>query len=1056
MRLRICLLLAMVALCAPLGAQGLPVGAEGKRVLSVRFAVQTEGRQFERDPDSIPRYTIINELRTRVDTAFNAEQLKRDIDYLTTESHYFRAVDWRVTLDDKLDGLHVKLIFTQPLVWRVEIVAQRSTDGTWSEEGVRDMWRFASLVDTAPGSEFSIQRVNGDIKRMFESRGFLDIRPEWRYEKDGVFVRLRVVQNEPLAGVTFCGINQTGFRSDLISILGGKKRARELANAPDSEEGLVGIRYFDEPAFDFDVTTDADPASIQGGASAIQTYYTYLGYPFVSVRPRVVQIPLKFDDAQVLAQNPDLAGTDKKAQKELLSALRGAHADGAAGRKILLYRIYEGPNTLVGEIKFTGIENIEAPNDQLTPWRVPGFGKEIWALWYAMPWTTSADRRTRALLRRMKTASGSPFVEDDAQRDAALIQSYLRERGWREAEVTLRNRRYNEMRSRVTLEFELRPGPYSAITDIRFEFVTRSPRKVSGAAPADFDKPVLSFEELVKLFKAEGIQLTQEQAEKLYGAGYVRGLREEAKGKYFAAFKLTEPLPYDDYRMTGDPNEMLDRGIEGRIRDLFADRVYSNINLVFEPVYALEGDVINDWDLPTAVRPVSLIVRIDQGYKSRVGTVTIRGNVETRDDVIRREITLYADEYYNRNYLEGSVNRLRRTLWFEQQAPGAGVRHRASSRLVTVGDSILEYTDFSFDFEEGRTGTFNIAAGYNTGTGFSLSVELEKRNFNIRGLIDLFFGKADFTGGGQYLQLSLTPPVDRRQKYSITFKEPWFFGYPFEVGLGAEYNSQDFGLYSTSRAGIDPYIGWRITSDFNISLGYSLSNISLFDIGSRAPEEIKRDRGSETVSTLSVEARWDTRDSPFFANRGWFLSARYAYSGGILGGTLDFWRLTLTGKYHIPLVQIDDLRALVLSFSADARWQDVHSDTKRIPFSQRFLLGGNSPSGVGTLRGYRLFGVGPSRDKQAIGGNFMTTFMMELRFPILPGSLYFVTFVDAGELSGSLNTFDPRGITVAAGFGFRIVLPVLPVPFALDFGFPIYGHPGNREEIISINLGFGF
>ncbi len=1053
--MRLSLIALIFCLCAPLWAQSLPVGAEGKRVLSIKFAVQTEGRQFDRDPDSIARYTITSELRTRVDVAFDSGALAADIKYLTETSHYFRAVNWQVKLDDKLDGLHVKLIFTQPIIARVQVVAPRSLDGVWSEDGVREPWRFASLIDTAPGSEFSIQRVNDDIKRLYESRGFLDIRPEWKYTKNGVDVLIRVVQNEPLAGVTFCGINQTGFRSDLISILGGKKRARELTSAPDNE-GYVGIRYFDEPAFDFDVTIDADPASIQGGGAAIRTYYTYLGFPFVSVRPRIVQIPLKFADEEVMANNPDLAGENREARKEVVGVLRDAFKNGAAGKKILLYQVYEGPQTMVGDIAFTGIEGIEAPNDQLNPAKVPGFGKEVWALWYAMPWTTTHDRRARALLRRMKTSAGSPFVEDDAQRDASLVQSYLRERGWREAEVTLRNRRYNSTRSRVSLEFELRPGPYTAITEIRFEFTTRTPRKVSGSTPADFDKPALTFEELLERFRTEGVALTREQAEELYGAAYVRGLHDETNGKYFQAFKLNEPLPYDDHRMSGDPTEPLDRGIEGRIRDLFADRVYSNINLMFEPVYALEGDVVNDWDLPTPVRPVSLIVRIDQGYKSRVGMVTIRGNVETRDDVIRREITLYADEYYNRNYLEGSLNRLRRSLWFEQQAPGAGVRNRTSSRLVTQGDSILEYTDFHFELEEGRTGTFNISAGYNTGTGFTVSIELEKRNFNIRGLIDLFFGKADFTGGGQYLSLNITPPVDRSQKYSVSFREPWLFGYPFETGISGEYTTHDFGLYSTGRAGFDPYIGWRATSDFSLSLGYSLANITLFDIGSRAPEEIQRDKGSETISGFTLEAKWDTRDSPFFATRGWFLNARYTYNGGIFGGTLDFWRVILTGKYHIPLVQIDDSRTLVLSMAADVRWQDVHDDTRRIPFSQRFLLGGNSPSGTGTLRGYRLFGVGPSRDKEAIGGNFMTTFNLELRLPILPGSLYFVTFIDAGELSGSLSTYDPRGITVSGGFGIRIVLPVLPVPFALDFGFPLYSQPGNREEIISINLGFGF
>ncbi|MBP9893136.1 MAG: hypothetical protein KBG84_14635, partial [Planctomycetes bacterium] len=120
--MKVGLLALLFVLCAPLLAQRLPVGAEGKRVLSIKFAVQTEGRQFERDPDSIARFTILNELRTRVDTAFDSNQLAADLTYLTKTSHYFRSVDWQVTLDDKLDALHVRLIFTQPLIWRVRVV----------------------------------------------------------------------------------------------------------------------------------------------------------------------------------------------------------------------------------------------------------------------------------------------------------------------------------------------------------------------------------------------------------------------------------------------------------------------------------------------------------------------------------------------------------------------------------------------------------------------------------------------------------------------------------------------------------------------------------------------------------------------------------------------------------------------------------------------------------------------------------------------------------------------------------------------------------------------
>ncbi|MBV6517301.1 MAG: Outer membrane protein assembly factor BamA [Planctomycetes bacterium] len=1044
-----CLIVVLGLFAACLGAQRIPVGASGKRLLSIGFSVETEGRTFDRDPDSASRYEITRALRMREGLPFSTDDLAEDIKYLTTGSHLFRAVKYDVTIDEALDGVRVKLIVSQPLVWRVRVMGLRA--GQWSEDGITDAWRFTNRIDTAPGSEFSLARINGDTKRLYESRGFLEVRPEYAYTAQGVDVLIRVIQNQPLAGVTFSGIYQPGYRGDLIDVLGGKKRAREVPNAPDPT-GLVGVRYFGSESFDFDVTTDADSASILGGAAAIKTFYEYLGFPFVDVRPLLVSLPFKFERETLLRAYPDL-------QPEDLKQLERAHDKGAGGKLVLLYRVYEGPKTLVGEVKFSGIENIEAVGGTgaLNPSKVQGFAKEIWAVWYAMPWTTTLDRRSRALVRRIKSSVGSSYVDADALRDATLLQDYLRQRGWREGEITLKNRRFNETRTRVSLEYELRPGPFYAITDVRFEYATRMPRRADASEKVPFEAPVATLDELMDEFNADARALSSDKVLELYGTGYLEGLSAPDQGRHFGAYWLDEPLPYDDFLLTGEPDSPLDQGIEGKIRRLLAERVYSNISLEFEAVFSRESNIATDWDLPTPVRGVSLIVRIDQGHKSRVGLVTIRGNEETRDDVVRREIGLYAEDDYNRNYLEYSLNRLRRTDWFEKAAPGGGVRHRQSSRLVTRPDgSIVEYTDFAFDLIEGRTGKFNISAGYNTGSGFIASLDLEKQNFNIRGLIDLFFGKIDFTGAGQYVALKVQPPVDREQRYSLTFREPWFFGYPVEVGIGAEYTTRDFGLYSTGRAGVDPYIGWRVLPDIVLSLGCSLSVIRLFDVPRSAPEEIRRDRGSETISAFTLGFRWDTRDNQYFATTGWLLDLSYRYAGGIFGGTLDFWRLSLDAKYHIPLVEIDDTRTLVLAFNFNARWQDIHSNTERIPFSQRFLLGGSTPTGLGALRGYKYGGVGPSRDKTAIGGNFTTTLTTELRFPILPGSLYFVSFIDVGELSGSLNTYDPRGVTISGGFGIRIILPVLPIPFALDFGFPIYNQPGNREEVISINLGFGF
>jgi outer membrane protein insertion porin family len=467
-----------------------------------------------------------------------------------------------------------------------------------------------------------------------------------------------------------------------------------------------------------------------------------------------------------------------------------------------------------------------------------------------------------------------------------------------------------------------------------------------------------------------------------------------------------------------------------------------------------------DWESPFPVRKVGMILRIQQGYQSTVGNVTFRGNTETREDVMRRWVSLYPGDIFDRNKLRASDFRLRRTQWFEQAAPGQGVLSRTSTQALVIRDGqYVEYTDIDYDVVEGRTNRINFAAGFNSGTGFTATIDLTLMNFDISSAVSWMWGRPNFsfTGAGQTLNFTAQPPLDRQQIYRISFTEPWLFGYNIHGSISGEYSSNNFIDYTRTRLGVDPILGWRLLPDVTWLYGYSYSILDITDVASNAPPEIRDEAGRDIVSTLWSEIVWSTTDNPAFPTSGFNLSYRFSYSGGpLLGGTIDFWRMRAHAAYYLPIAQVDDVRTLVLALSATATWQDVHSSTKQIPFIERFQLGGNSIGSRGLLRGFEFGGVGPSRNDISIGGNFMVHGFAELRFPIFPGSLWLVGFVDVGELSPTLNTFDPGGWTVSGGVGLRLLLPILPVPFALDFGFPIINQPGNREQVISINLGFGF
>ncbi|MBK8207728.1 MAG: BamA/TamA family outer membrane protein [Planctomycetes bacterium] len=1044
--------LAVLSVIAALAsAQKVDVGTEGTAIIAIELQVKSEGKVFDRAPDSARKHEILGVMRTRQGKAFRAEDLARDVKYLTETSHMFREVDVRAELVDQPNqskGVRVKLIFTQPLVKRVRFLAP--SGGKWSEEGMRELYRFLGKTDTAEGAEFSLERLDDDVRRLFETGSFLDVRAEHKYASDGIDVVFRVIQNDPLAIVTFSGIYQSGFTTDLERVIAGQEPIRETPGL-QSDGGLVSPAYFPMGAFNGDVITDASAANILGAKQQIKLFYQARGFPFVEVTERVLSLPEKFDAKQLQIDYGRM-------REPMLETVSGLIDDAYGGSTVLVFEVFEGELMRVGDIHFRGIENIDSPgNDALSVDRLSGFFSLINQLWYSV-FASTADRKGAVLGEVMRMKEGEPFVENDAIRDAESLQAYMQQRGWLDARVSFTSFQMNQVRSRVNLVYHIEPGSVYAVSDMRIEYATRAPRVPQGAQPREFDKPVVEFDDLLEAMRLEANGVALATAEQRYGREYLAPLNDPKQGRYFQAYDLLTALAWDEYALTGAPGDFTE-GMAGRVRILLADKGYSNIEVEFVRVETETEFIQTPWDSPWPVRKVGMILRIQQGYQSIVGTVNFRGNVETRDNVMRRLVSVYPGDVYDRNRLRASTIRLQRTQWFEQAAPGQGVAARTTPRLVISEGEYIEYTDVDYDMVEGRTNRLNFAAGFNSATGFTASVDLTLLNFDISSLISWAWGEPNwsFSGAGQSLSFTAQPPLDRQQVYRISFNEPWLFGYPVSAGISGEYTSINYADYTRIRLGIDPFVGWRVFPDVLWSVGYSYSILELADVASNAPPELQADEGRDVLSTLWSEISWGTTDNPSFPTSGFNLSYRFSYTGGVLlGGTVDFWRMRANAEYFIPLAEIDPVRTLVLALSATAHWQDVHSDTKEIPFIERLLMGGNNLGGRGLLRGFEFSGVGPSRNGVALGGNFMVHGFAELRFPIFPGSLWLVGFVDFGELSPTLNTFDPTGWTVSGGIGLRLLLPILPVPFALDFGFPIINQPGNREQVISINLGFGF
>jgi len=120
------------------------------------------------------------------------------------------------------------------------------------------------------------------------------------------------------------------------------------------------------------------------------------------------------------------------------------------------------------------------------------------------------------------------------------------------------------------------------------------------------------------------------------------------------------------------------------------------------------------------------------------------------------------------------------------------------------------------------------------------------------------------------------------------------------------------------------------------------------------------------------------------------------------------------------------------------------------PF-ERFYVGGDAMSGMGAvydgreliaLRGYSNNSVSPQT-----GATIYNKYTTELRYALSlnPSStVYALGFLEAGNAWDNIDNFNPFGVKRSAGFGVRIMLPMIGI-MGLDYGWGLDDIPGNPD-----------
>ncbi|MCP3384878.1 outer membrane protein assembly factor BamA [Bradyrhizobium sp. CCGUVB4N] len=420
---------------------------------------------------------------------------------------------------------------------------------------------------------------------------------------------------------------------------------------------------------------------------------------------------------------------------------------------------------------------------------------------------------------------------------------------------------------------------------------------------------------------------------------------------------------------------------------------------------------------------VSVVFNVDEGPRTYIERISLRGNTRTRDYVIRREFDISEGDAYNRALVDRAERRLKNLDYFK------------TVKITTEPGSSSDRVILIVDMEEKSTGDFSVSGGYSTTDGALAEVSVSERNLFGKGL----YAKASVTYG-QYAR-----------GVSLSFVEPYLLDYRIALGLDTYWRenlSNSYTSYSVTTLGFSPRLGFALREDLSLQLRYSLyqqtitlptaynncnnnaANTSLafnptpayiqnvlggvdptnstssgyYGYGCYADGEsslpIRKElaNGPTLTSAVGYTLTYNTLDNTKNPNDGLLVDFKQDFAG--VGGDVTYLKTALDTKYYTPLVSeiisVIHLQGGVLN-------KIGNNDLRMLDHFQMGpnLVRGFAPNGIGP-RDITYASFGATGD--ALGGTKYWGASMEMQMPFwflpkevgLKGAVY----ADAGSLWG--------------------------------------------------------
>ena len=389
---------------------------------------------------------------------------------------------------------------------------------------------------------------------------------------------------------------------------------------------------------------------------------------------------------------------------------------------------------------------------------------------------------------------------------------------------------------------------------------------------------------------------------------------------------------------------------------------------------------------------MDLVYEINEGEKSIIERIEIKGNVRTKDRVIRRELAVSPGETFDMVRVKRSKARLQQMGFFS----------RIDARPEPT--DVPNRKDLIIGVEERETGQFTIGAGFSSVDSLVGFIELKQSNFDL-------FHPPTFTGAGQKFRLHASIGTER-QDYQLSFVEPWFLDRKLSLGVDLYYRELGFysDLYDQRNAGARFSLERALGSDFlRGTVSYTLESIGIIDVHPFSPQTILDGKGDHLLNRFGAGLVYDTSNAGnygFLPNGG----QRSELSGEVVAGDANLYKIDAKTTWFFPgfaeghVLEVGLKGGVVEAFSSfghDAGPTRVYYTSNNItgateshtvknlkhndvPFFERYFLGG-----AYSLRGFKYRDVSPQErglygvGLEPVGGNTYYLAYAEYSVPII-------------------------------------------------------------------------